>query len=62
MNAEMAIETLPEEMQKNVKIIDSALVEGVITVAVESSIGKNLIEIQEVVKNLCLHKKYIIKY
>ena len=56
MNAEMAIETLPEEMQKNVKIIDSALVEGVITVAMESSIGKNLIEIQEVVKKLCLHK------
>lgn len=56
MNAAMAIETLPEEMQKNVKIIDAALVEGAITVAVESSIGKNLIEIQEVVKNLCLHK------
>ena len=62
MNAAMAIETLPEEMQKNIKIIDAALVEGVITVAMESSIGKNLIEIQEVVKNLCLHKKYIIKY
>ena len=41
MNAEMAIETLPEEMQKNIKIIDAALVEEVITVAVESSIGKN---------------------
>ena len=52
----MAVETLPEEMQKNVLIIDAALVEGAIVVAVECSIGKNLIEIQGAVKGLCLHK------
>ncbi|MBZ9685307.1 PTS-dependent dihydroxyacetone kinase phosphotransferase subunit DhaM [Clostridium estertheticum] len=56
MNAQMAIETLPEEMQKNVVLIDAALVEGAIVVAVESSIGKNLKEIQQAVKGLCLHK------
>ncbi|MGH4124471.1 MAG: dihydroxyacetone kinase phosphoryl donor subunit DhaM [Clostridium sp.] len=56
MNAQMAIETLSEEMQKNVVIIDAALVEGAIVVAVESSIGKNLVEIQGAVKGLCLHK------
>jgi len=56
MNAQMAIESLTEEMQKNVKIIDVALVEGAITIAVESSIGKSLLEIQQSVRNLCLHK------
>ncbi|MGH4051128.1 MAG: dihydroxyacetone kinase phosphoryl donor subunit DhaM [Clostridium sp.] len=56
MNAQMAIETLSEQMQTKVKILDSALVEGAIVVAVQSSIGKNLIEIQEAVKGLCLHK------
>jgi PTS hybrid protein len=56
MNAAMAIEFLPEEMQKNIKLMDAALVEGAITVAVESSIGKNLVEIQEAVKALCLNK------
>ncbi|MBZ9633471.1 dihydroxyacetone kinase phosphoryl donor subunit DhaM [Clostridium sp. FP1] len=56
MNAQMAIETLSDEMQKNVVIIDAALVEGAIVVAVESSIGKKLTEIQEAVKGLCLHK------
>jgi PTS hybrid protein len=56
MNAAMAIESLPLEMQKNVKVIDVALVEGAIIVAVESSMGKNLMEIQEAVKDLCLGK------
>ncbi|MBU3112584.1 dihydroxyacetone kinase phosphoryl donor subunit DhaM [Clostridium lacusfryxellense] len=56
MNAQMAIETLPEEMQKKVKILDSAFVEGAIVVAVQSGIGKNLMEIEEAVKELCLHK------
>jgi len=56
MNAQMAIESLPQEMQKNIVIIDVALVEGAIVIAVESSIGKNLMEIQEAVKGLCLHK------
>ena len=56
MNAQMATESLTDEMQKNVEVIDVALVEGAITIAVESSIGKNLLEIKEAVKNLCLHK------
>lgn len=56
MNAAMAIESLTEEMQKNIKVIDAALVEGAIIVAVESNMGKNLVEIQETVKDLCLHK------
>ena len=56
MNATMAIEFLPEEMQKNIIVIDVALVEGAIAVAVESGIGKNLVEIQEAVNDLCLHK------
>lgn len=56
MNAQMAIESLSEEMQKNVVLIDAALVEGAIVIAVECSIGKNLIEIQDAVKGLCLHK------
>lgn len=56
MNAQMAIESLTDEMQSNVKIIDAALVEGAITIAVDSSIGKSLFEIEDAVKNLCLHK------
>jgi len=56
MNAQMAIESLPEEKQKNVALIDAALVEGAIVIAVECSIGKSLIDIQKAVKGLCLHK------
>jgi len=56
MNAQMAIETLPEEMQKNVEILDAALVEGAIVVAVESSSGKNLRDIKQAVMGLCLNK------
>ncbi|MBU3154383.1 PTS-dependent dihydroxyacetone kinase phosphotransferase subunit DhaM [Clostridium estertheticum] len=56
MNAQMAIESLTDEMQSNVKILDVALVEGAITIAVDSSIGKSLPQIEEAVKKLCLHK------
>ena len=56
MNAQMAIESLTDEMQSNVKIIDAALVEGAITIAVDSSIGKSLHEIEVVARKLCLHK------
>ncbi|MCB2305086.1 PTS-dependent dihydroxyacetone kinase phosphotransferase subunit DhaM [Clostridium estertheticum] len=56
MNAQMAIESLTDEMQKNVKVLDVALVEGAITIAVDSSIGKGLHQIEEAVKKLCLHK------
>lgn len=56
LNAQMAIEFLPENMQGKVEIIDAALVEGAITAAVESSIGKDIEEIKESVKAMCLHK------
>ncbi|MBU3160959.1 PTS-dependent dihydroxyacetone kinase phosphotransferase subunit DhaM [Clostridium frigoris] len=56
MNAQMAIESLTDEMQKNVKVLDVALVEGAITIAVDSSIGKSLLQIEDAVKRLCLHK------
>ena len=56
MNAQMAIESLTDEMQSNVKVLDVALVEGAITIAVDSSIGKSLSQIEEAVKKLCLHK------
>jgi len=56
MNAQMAIESLTDEMQKNVKVLDVALVEGAITIAVNSSIGKSLIEIEVATTKLHLHK------
>ncbi len=56
MNAEMAIECLDEDKKDNVKIIDAALVEGTITAAVESSIGKSIKEIEETLKPMKLGK------
>lgn len=56
MNSEMAIEMLPEEMQNKVEIIDASLVEGVVTAAVECSIGKNITEIKEALKGMALGK------
>ncbi|EDS76787.1 dihydroxyacetone kinase, phosphotransfer subunit [Clostridium botulinum C str. Eklund] len=56
MNAEMAIECLDDEKKGNVKIIDVALVEGAITAAVESSIGKNIKQIEETLKPMKLGK------
>lgn len=56
MNTEMAIEFLDEDKQKNVEIIDAALVEGAITAIVESSIGKSKEEIKKALKNLEIGK------
>jgi dihydroxyacetone kinase phosphotransfer subunit len=56
MNAEMAIEFFEKEKQNRIEIIDTALVEGAVTAAVESSIGKSLEEVKESVKSMCLHK------
>lgn len=56
MNAVMAIETLEENEQKNVKVMDAALVEGAIIASVESSAGKTLIEIEAALQDVCLHK------
>lgn len=56
MNAEMAIECLDEEKKNNVKIIDAPLVEGAITAAVQSSIGKKIKEIEDALKSMKLGK------
>lgn len=56
MNAEMAIESLDESKKDNVQLVDTALVEGAVSAAVESSIGKSIEEIQESLKTMCLNK------
>ncbi|MDD7793448.1 dihydroxyacetone kinase phosphoryl donor subunit DhaM [Clostridium sp. 'White wine YQ'] len=56
MNAEMAIEFLDTEMIDKVKIIDCPIVEGAVTAAVESSLDKTLIEIQEALQPMDLGK------
>lgn len=56
MNAAIAVEMLPQEMQQNVRIIDAALAEGAIVAAVESSVGKTMDEVALSIKDLCLHK------
>lgn len=57
MNAEMAIDFLEDDIDKEkIEIIDSALVEGVITASVESSIGSSREGIKEALKPLCLNK------
>jgi dihydroxyacetone kinase phosphotransfer subunit len=56
MNAEMAIDFLPDHMKEKVGIVDAALVEGVVTAAVESSINKSMEDIKKSLKNMCLNK------
>lgn len=56
MNAEMAIEFIDEKESEKVKILDVPLVEGAITAAVQSSIGKSISEIEEILKPLKLGK------
>lgn len=56
MNAEMAIECLEENMKQKIEIIDTALVEGAIVAAVESSMNKTLLEIKDVLKDMSLGK------
>lgn len=56
MYSEMAIEMLPVEMQNKVKILNSAIVEGGISAAIECSLGKSITEIQESIKELSLNK------
>lgn len=56
MNAEMAMECLDEEMKDKVEIVDTALIEGALTAAVEASIGKSREEIKESLKSMCLGK------
>lgn len=56
MNAEIALEFLSEDKNDKVKIIDTALVEGAITGAVEISMDKSLKEIIKVLEGLKLGK------
>lgn len=56
INAEMAVECLPKTMQKNIEIIDVALVEGAIIAAVESSINGSLEDIKIALKPMRLGK------
>ena len=56
MNTAMAIEMLPSERQERVKLLDAALVEGAVVAAVESSVGKNLSEVEAGIRDLCIHK------
>lgn len=56
MNAEMAIECLDESMKEKIKIVDCPIVEGAVTAAVESSIGKNIEEIETALQPMNLGK------
>lgn len=56
MNAEMAIDFLPDNMKEKVEIVDAALVEGAVTAAVESSINSSMEDIKKTLKNMCLNK------
>jgi phosphoenolpyruvate---glycerone phosphotransferase subunit DhaM len=56
MNSDMAIENLPEIMKDKVQIIDTAFVEGAVVAAVQCSMNKNIEEIKDALKSMCLHK------
>jgi dihydroxyacetone kinase phosphotransfer subunit len=56
MNAEMAIECLDESKKEKIKIVDCPIVEGAVTAAVESSIGKNIEEIESALQPMNLGK------
>lgn len=56
MNADMAIESLPENMKSKLSIIDTAFVEGAVVAAIQCSMSKNIEEIKDELKSMCLHK------
>ncbi|EHJ00758.1 dihydroxyacetone kinase, phosphotransfer subunit [Clostridium sp. DL-VIII] len=56
MNAEMAIECIDESMKEKIKIVDCPIVEGAVTAAVESSIGKSIEEIETALQPMNLGK------
>ena len=56
MNSDMAIESLPDTMKEKVEIIDAAFVEGAVVAAVQCSMNKNIKEIKDALKSMCLHK------
>ena len=57
MNAEMALEFLAEDRREKVEIVDTALVEGAITAAVEISMEKNMKDIIKEIEVMKLGKK-----
>lgn len=57
MNAEMAVDFLSKEKRSNVRIVDTALVEGAVTAAVEIGMGKSLMEVEQIVEEMKLGKK-----
>ncbi|AKN30658.1 PTS mannose transporter subunit IID [Clostridium carboxidivorans P7] len=56
MNAEMALDFLPDDMKEKVEIVDAALVEGAVTAAVESSISKSREDIKKSLKSISINK------
>lgn len=56
MNAEMAVDFLPDDMKEKVEIVDAALVEGAVTAAVESSINKSREDIKKSLKSISINK------
>ncbi|MFL0249624.1 dihydroxyacetone kinase phosphoryl donor subunit DhaM [Clostridium neuense] len=56
ISAEMAVDCIDECKKNNVEIVDTALVEGSLTAAVEAGIGKNKEEIMKSLKTMCLNK------
>lgn len=56
MNAEMAVDFLPDDMKKKVEIVGAALVEGTVTAAVESSINKSREDIKKSLKSISINK------
>lgn len=55
MNAEMAIEMLPEERQKQVKICNAPVVEGAVMAATEASSGATLDQVCTTAEDLSRH-------
>ncbi|AWI05180.1 dihydroxyacetone kinase phosphoryl donor subunit DhaM [Clostridium drakei] len=56
MNAEMAVDFLPDDIKEKVEIVDAALVEGAVTAAVESSINKSREDIKKSLKSISINK------
>ncbi len=59
MSAEMAVETLPSELQTVVRIVDTPLVEGAIAAAVEVSVGGDLEQVATAAAGALGHRKIL---
>ena len=56
MNSRIAVELIPFDEQKNCHVCSAALVEGAIIAVVESSIGKNMDEIELSLQDVWIKK------